>query len=83
MNILSIECGLCDWKAGAADEKSASLVIDWHLESVHGLSALADAIIDDWISEDEAIDAETEKVWRDTITIQDAAFLHALKIIPT
>ena len=83
MNIVAIECGLCAWKGGAADEKSARMAVEWHLETEHGYAALADLILDSWIAEDAARDAATDLVWLNTLTLDDAAFLMSMQIIPT
>ena len=89
MNIVAIECGLCAWKGGAADEKAARLAVDWHLETAHGIApavdclALADALLNQWVSEDAARDAETDLAWLNTLTLEDAAFLMSLQILPT
>ena len=94
--IVAIACGLCDWKAGASDETGAKLAIEWHMECAHGVVPvagpsitgidylpLADAILEQWVAEDAARDAETDLLWLNALTLEDAAFLMSMQILPT
>lgn len=83
MNGIIVNCDQCNWTIHAPD---ADLAVHWgnlHQQQMHGLSpenlSAADAIIDTLLADDAA----TDLLWLNTLTLEDAAFLIEMNILPT
>ena len=87
--MILVSCEHCRWTATAPDAETAVHWGDLHSQCVHAQPvsqdylALADHILDHMVQTDEAKDAETDLLWLNVLTLQDAEFLMSLHILPT